>query len=57
MWRLAFLVLVGATLGCIVAWLLTGERGYRRWAVRFGQIGLAATLLIFALLVLERLTG
>jgi hypothetical protein len=57
MWRLTFLLLVGATLGCIVAWLLTGERGYRRWAIRCGQFGLAATLLIFALLVLERLAG
>ena len=57
MWRLVFLLIFGATLGCIVAWLITGKQGYRRWAIRSGQFGLATTLLIFALLILERLTG
>jgi len=55
MWRLVVLLIFGATLGCAVAWLLTGKKGYRRWAVRCGKFGLAAVLLVFGLLIIERL--
>lgn len=57
MWRLALLLLVGVTLACVLAWLITGRQHYRRWAIRFGKFGLAAILLVFGLLILERLVG
>jgi hypothetical protein len=57
MWRLALLLLVIATAGCVLAWLVTGKQHYKRWAIRSGQLGLAAVLLLFGLLIIDRLAG
>lgn len=57
MWRLAFLLLVIAIAAALVAWLLTGRAVYKRWAIRLGKSGLVATLLVFGLLILERLSS
>lgn len=57
MWRLAALLIVAALAVCLVAWLLTGKAAYKRWAIRLGQLGLAAVLLLFGLLIFDRLVG
>ena len=57
MWRLAFLLLVIAVAISTAAWLLTGRAVYKRWAIRLGKFGLVAILLLFGLLILERLAG
>lgn len=57
MWRLAALLIVAALAVCLVAWLLTGKAVYKRWAIRLGQLGLAAVLLLFGLLIFDRLVG
>lgn len=57
MWRLAFFLIVAALGFCLVSWLLTGKAVYKRWALRLGKLGAAALLLLFGLLVLERLAG
>lgn len=57
MWRLAFFLMVLALGFCVVAWLLTGKTVYRRWAIGLGKLGAAALVLLFGLLILERLTG
>ena len=57
MWRLAFFLIVVALGFCLVAWLLTGKAVYKRWAIRLGKLGAAALVLLFGLLVLERLAG
>lgn len=57
MWRLAFLLIVAAIAVSTAAWLLTGKAVYKRWAIRLGKLGLLTILLIFGLLILERLTG
>jgi hypothetical protein len=57
MWRLAAILVVVAIAGCVLAWLLSGKETYRRWAIRLGKFGLAAILLFFGLLMVERLAG
>ncbi|HWV18041.1 MAG TPA: hypothetical protein VNZ68_05640 [Rhodocyclaceae bacterium] len=57
MWRLAFFLIIVALGFCLVAWLLTGKAAYKRWAIRLGKLGAAALVLLFGLLVLERLAG
>ena len=57
MWRLAFLLIVIAVAVSTVAWMLTGRAVYKRWAIRLGKLSLVAILLIFGLLILERLAG
>lgn len=57
MWRLAFFLIVVALGVCLVGWLLTGKAAYKRWAIRLGKLSAAALLLLFGLLVLERLAG
>lgn len=57
MWRLALLLIVAAIAACVVAWLLTGKAGYKRWAIRLGKLGLLALFLVFGLLILERLAN
>lgn len=57
MWRLAFLLIVVAIAVSMAAWLLTGKAVYKRWAIRLGKLGLVAILLLFGLLILERLAG
>lgn len=57
MWRLAFFLIVLALGFCIVAWLLSGKPIYKRWALRLGKLSGAALIVLFGLLVLERLAG
>jgi hypothetical protein len=57
MWRLAILLIVVAIAACVVAWLITGKTIYRRWVIRLGKLGLLALLLLFGLLILDRLIG
>lgn len=57
MWRLAFLLLIIAIAATMAAWLLTGKAVYKRWAIRLGKFGLVATLLVFGLLIVERLSS
>lgn len=57
MWRLALLLIVAAIAACVVAWLITGKVGYKRWAIRLGKFGLLALFLVFGLLILERLAN
>ena len=57
MWRLAALLLVVVLAACVLAWLVTGKAKYRVWAVRLGKFGLAAALIFFGLLIVERLAG
>lgn len=57
MWRLAFFLIVLALGFCIVAWLLSGKATYKRWAIRLGKLSGAALIVLFGLLVLERLAG
>jgi hypothetical protein len=57
MWRLAFLLLIIAIAAAMAAWLLTGKAVYKRWAIRLGKFGLVATLLVFGLLIVERLSS
>lgn len=57
MWRLAFLLLIIAIAAALAAWLLTGRAVYKRWAIRLGKFGLVATLLVFGLLIFERLSS
>jgi hypothetical protein len=57
MWRLALLLLVIATAACVLAWLVSGKPRYKLWALRLGWLGLAAVLLFFGLLMIERLFG
>jgi hypothetical protein len=57
MWRLAFLLLIIAIAAAMVAWLLTGKAVYKRWAIRLGKFGLVAILLVFGLLIVERLSS
>lgn len=57
MWRLAFFLIVLALGFCVAAWLLTGKHVYKRWAIRLGKLSGAALVLLFGLLVLERLAG
>lgn len=57
MWRLFLLLIVLAIAVSMAAWLLTGKIVYKRLAVRLGKFGLLSILLIFGLLILERLVG
>ncbi len=57
MWRLLLLLIAVAVATSVVAWLVTGKAAYKRWAIRLGKLGLAGVLVIFALLILERLAG
>ena len=57
MWRLALLLIVVVVAACVFAWLVTGKAVYKRWAIRLGKLGLLGVLLIFALLIVERLAG
>jgi hypothetical protein len=40
---------------CAAAFVLSGDRKYLRWALRLLQVGVAAGLLFFAVLILERI--
>ena len=57
MWRLTLLLIAAAIAACVVAWLITGKAGYKRWAIRLGKLGLLALFLVFGLLILERLAN
>lgn len=57
MWRLAGLLLIVAIAGCVLAWVISGKAKYRIWAIRLGKLGLAALLVFFGILLLERLAG
>jgi hypothetical protein len=57
MWRLAGLLLIVAIAACVLAWAISGKSKYRIWAIRLGKLGLAALLVFFGILVLERLVG
>lgn len=55
MWRLIGLLLIVAIAGCVLAWVISGKAKYRVWAIRLGKLGLAALLVFFGILILERL--
>lgn len=55
MWRLAALLLIVATVACLLAWLLTGKEGYKRWAIRLGLVTLIGLAVLFGLLIIGRL--
>ncbi len=40
---------------CAAAFVLSGDRKYLRWALRLLQVGVAAGLMFFAVLILERI--
>jgi hypothetical protein len=40
---------------CAAAFVLSGDRKYLRWALRLLQVGVAAGLVFFAVLILERI--
>lgn len=40
--------------GSLIAWMLTGNPRYRRWAWNFVRIGLVVAFVFLALLALER---
>ena len=40
---------------CAAAFVLSGDRKYLRWALRLLQLGVAAGLVFFAVLILERI--
>ncbi len=50
----AFLAAIAFAVG-VVAWLITGERGYLALALRIAKYTLIAVLALFALLSFERL--
>lgn len=53
--RLMILLPVGVVILALVVWLITGNLRYRRFALRLLTLIVAGALLIFALLVAERL--
>jgi len=50
----AILAVIAVGLG-VVAWLLTGQRGYLALALRIGKVALLVIVALFALLAFERL--
>lgn len=50
----AILTVIAIAVG-VVAWLLTGQRGYLTLALRIAKVALVVVLALFALLVFERL--
>jgi len=51
---IALLTVIAIAVG-VVAWLLTGQRGYLALAFRIAQVALIVVLALFALLAFERL--
>ena len=51
---IALLTVIAIAVG-VVAWLLTGQRGYLALALRIAQVALIVVLALFALLAFERL--
>jgi hypothetical protein len=52
--RLLAVIVVIAVIGGVVAYLFTGERRFIQFSWRVFRYGLIVALLIFALLILER---
>ncbi|MBR0566663.1 hypothetical protein J5J83_11110 [Azoarcus sp. L1K30] len=52
--RVVGLLLVLATAGSIILWLLTGDRRYRQWAWKIFRVGLVVLLVFLSLFALER---
>jgi hypothetical protein len=53
--RALLLLFVIAVCVCVAAYLVTGDRRYLRWAGLLFKLAVAAGLLFFAVLLLERL--
>jgi hypothetical protein len=53
--RALLLLFVIAVCVCVAAYLVSGERRYLRWAGLLFKLAVAAGLLFFAVLLLERL--
>ena len=53
--RLLAILAVLAMVACLAAWLFTGNRKYFRFGLRLLKAALAVVLLVFGLMVLERL--
>jgi hypothetical protein len=53
--RALLLLFVVAICVCVAAYLVTGNRRFLRWAGLLFKLALAASLLFFAVLLLERL--
>jgi len=53
--RALALLFVIAVCVCVAVYLVTGDRRYLRWAGTLFKLAVAAGLLFFAVLVLERL--
>lgn len=52
----ALLILFGiAVVICVALFLFTNDRKYLRWAGRLFKVGIAAALLFFVVLLLERI--
>ncbi len=49
------LLFVAGIFVCVAAYLITGNKRHLGWAVLLFKLGLAAGLLFFAVLILERL--
>jgi hypothetical protein len=53
--RALLLLFVVAVCVCVAAYLITGDRRYLRWTGTMFKLAVAAGLLFFAVLLLERL--
>ena len=53
--RALLLLFLVAICACVAAYLIKGERRYLRWAGTLFKVAVAAGLLFFAVLVVERL--
>lgn len=53
--RALLLLFVVAICVCVAAYFITGDRRFLRWAGLLFKLALAAGLLFFAVLILERL--
>lgn len=53
--RALLIVFAIAVVICVALFLFTGERSYLGWAARLFKVGLAAALVFFAVLLLERI--
>ena len=53
--RALLLLFAIAVFVCVAAYLITGQRRYLRWAGLLFKLAIAAGLLFFAVLLLERL--
>ena len=49
----ALLALLGVG-GSLIAWMLTGDPKYRRWAWAVLQVGIAILLILFLIFAIER---